>query len=285
VIHGEVEFFGPAVLALLGLGTLLYFAMRAPDGPLYVRFAAYLVDIDRDLRATFSKTSVKRIIASQVIAALGAVALALYFEEPLVLLAIPLVVSVSTRLRKRQAAQRVRAIEEQLAGWLTMLANTLRSTPALGDAVGKTAPRARSPLREDLDYIVKQMRLGMTVAAALEDMAKRLQSRIVTGTCTVLVVGQSTGGDLPHLLDSSAASLREITRLEGVVRSRTAQARAGVAMVVAVPILTLIFLHFAMPGLLPALLKTDKGMALVTSTLSSWIIGFVLLRSRMRVSI
>ena len=60
----------------------------------------------------------------------------------------------------RRRAQRIATIEGQLETWLGSLANALRSTPSLGEALGVTTDVVRGPIAEEVDTLLKQTRLG-----------------------------------------------------------------------------------------------------------------------------
>ncbi len=140
----------------------------------------------------------------------------LWLLPPLLLLAPVLVLRI---LRKK----RVERIDAQLDGWLLILANMLKTAGGLGDALAASVDLIRAPLRQELDQVLKEVRLGATLDDALRALAARVKSSTLAAVVTVLLVGRRTGGELPALLETAAASLREMARLEGVIRSKTAE--------------------------------------------------------------
>jgi tight adherence protein B len=70
------------------------------------------------------------------------------------------------------------------------------------------------------------MRVGNTLDQALMNMSARIQSRQLDTAITSVLVGIQVGGNLPTVLETTASSIRDMRRLEGVVRSKTGEARA-----------------------------------------------------------
>ncbi|HEY0710960.1 MAG TPA: hypothetical protein VGG33_29425, partial [Polyangia bacterium] len=59
---------------------------------------------------------------------------------------------------------------------------------------------------------------------------------IFSTVLTVIMIGRSTGGELPNVLTGTAAALRERFRLEGVLRKHTANARTQLIALLAAPV-------------------------------------------------
>jgi tight adherence protein B len=137
-------------------------------------------------------------------------------------------------LRKARAA-RVRRLERQLDPWLTALTNALTSTPALGDAIASSLPLLDAPLRDELELVTKETALGMPLDDALERAAARAGGRVFRSVITTLKVARNTGGSLPTTLGAASESLREMARLEGVVRTKTAEGRVQTIVLGALP--------------------------------------------------
>jgi tight adherence protein B len=171
--------------------------------------------------------------------------------------------------RKRNA--RTSHIEEQLDTWLIALANALKASPSLGDSIEASARLMAPPLSEELSLLHKETRLGMPLDRALSQLAERLRSPVASAALATLRVARTSGGNLSDTLASSAASLREMARLEGVVRSKTAEGRAQALLIGVLPGPLCLLLHTLDSKLLEPLWSTERGHLVLGAAFALWL--------------
>jgi tight adherence protein B len=284
---GSDELMLYAGLALVGVGVfaVVYLLGAARDTPVHESWKRYVTQLDAQCRLLFLKTSGEQIAKRQA-AAIGVLALAaLLLEEPL-LVTVAAAIAVGPRFwLSGRVDQRRRKLEDQLDQFLTTLANALRASPSLGDAIATTASLMRSPLRDDLDFALKENRLGAPLDQALLDMSKRIGSRTFSSALTTILIGRQTGGDLAKILEKSAGTLREMARLEGVVRSKTAEGRAQAWVLGAVPFLILLALNSLDPNWLVPLTTTFIGYLISGGAILLWLGGILAARKILNVDV
>jgi tight adherence protein B len=190
-----------------------------------------------------------------------------------------------TPLLQARRARRVAEMEEQLDPWLSALASTLRATPALGEALEYTLTLVPSPLRDELDVLVKELKLGVSLDSALTRMGERIGSKTVTTALSALRIGQRTGGDIPKVAERSASALREMARLEGVVRVKTAEGKAQAAVLALLPFPLISLLTYLNPGFLAPLVRGPRGYAVIFVAFLLWVLSLVVTRRILRVDI
>ncbi|MDD9945735.1 MAG: type II secretion system F family protein [Myxococcales bacterium] len=191
--------------------------------------------------------------------------------RPLWLVLIPLVAVLPSIYVKKKCQERLERIEEQLDGWLLVLANALKAVPSLGDALESSQNLVHAPLSQELDLAIKEYRLGAPLDAALDNMAERMDSRVVRSALSILRIARNTGGDLPSTLETSAASLREMQRLEGVVRTKTADGKNQAWVLGTLPLVVLIGVKQTAPHILDPLVETLAGNLLLGLAIALWI--------------
>jgi tight adherence protein B len=175
-------------------------------------------------------------------------------------------------------AQRVERLEKQLDAWLTCLSNALRASPSLGEALATSAALLRPPMSDELDLLLKEARLGVSIDQALLHMAARVGSRSLWGAVATLLVGRETGGDMSRILEDSAASLREMSRLDGVVRAKTAEGRSQAYVLAGVPFLLLGAIQALDPHWLEPLGESMIGFLILGAASALWVLGFLTAR-------
>ena len=280
-----------AWLRLLGVGllgpalpTLAYGLFVRYRAPLAARLARHERELARDL--TFLRMSVPAALLARaqvlgVVLAALLLALRLVFPASLVF---TLSLSVQPILRARRA-RRTGELDMQLDGWLRGLASSLRATPALGEAIEHSISLVAAPLRDELDTLVKELRLGIGLDEAVVRMGARVQSRTLESALATLRIGRSTGGDVSTVLERAASTLREMARLEGVLRTKTAEGKAQTFVLVLTPFPLVGLLHFLDPSFLAPLLASTRGHAVLALAVVCWAASLFLARRILRVDL
>src|SRR5262249_43696229 len=156
------------------------------------------------------KTTGKTIARTQLVALLAIPVVSFVINDPIwCLLLIPGTVGPYFYIIN-QHDERLRKLEELLDSWLLMLANALKASPSLGEAISNSAKLIRPPFSEEIDLVLKEMKLGTPLDQAVLNMSRRVNSRVISSSLATILVGRQTGGDLPNILETSAGTLREM---------------------------------------------------------------------------
>jgi tight adherence protein B len=258
-----------------GSSAAAYVAVRSGGGRLGRALLRYERRIDRHASFLLLSFSGRHIARVQVFVfcvcsslglvtgsfAFGALALLAAFGAPFV-------------LWKRRVA-RVSRLEHQLDAWLSMLANALKASSSVGEAIASTVSLVPRPFSEEVDLIVKELRLGVSLDRALNQSAKRIGSASVSGALMMIVVARQTGGDLGETLESAAAALRETARLEGVLRTKTAEGRGQVAVLSFAPFVLCLAIAWLDRSWFDPLIHQPYGRAILAGCGSAWLMAAV----------
>lgn len=258
-------------LALLvgGAFATIWMALR-PDSAPYRLWARYTNYLEADLQLMFLPTRGRSVALGQlgVIAAIaGGNALV---EIPMSAEIVLLACIVPPLWIKRMKAKRLEAVEAQLNTFVVTLSNALKTTPSVGDALRITGDLLAKPFQDDILLAVKTMRFGASVEQALTLTAGRLGSTDVDMVFSALLIGRNIGGDLPTILDTTAASLREMTRLQQVLRTKTAEGRSQVWVLAMFPFGLMVAMSKLQPGFYDVLTKSATGYVLAVIAGLCW---------------
>jgi len=220
---------------------------------------------------------------------LGAVAsvplLAFVLDDVILVLLIPPIALAPYYVLKGRAEKRVLRVEEQLDSWLLMLANALKATPSLGEAINNSAKLMRPPMSEELDLALKENQLGTPLDQAILNMSARIGSQSVSSALATILVGRQTGGDLPRIMEESAATLREMARLEGVVRSKTAEGKAQAYVLGGIPFVLIGAIHMVDEHWLEPLADSSMGFMIIGGAAALWVTAIFLARRILAVDV
>jgi tight adherence protein B len=256
------------------------------DGLPYRLWARYVSFLESQLRLMFINTS-GHLIASCQLGALAALLVVILTARAgnVWLFAIFPILAGPAMWIDRQRKSRMVKIEGQLNGFALGLANALKATPSLGDAFRTLSDLTAQPLQEEILYAVKAMRFGASLEQALILMASRIGSPNVDMVISSLLIGRNIGGDLPTILERTARSMREMTRLEDLVRSKTAEGRAQLWVLAVFPLLLMLGLSSLMHGYFVVMTSSVAGYVLSGIAAATWMASILLARKIMAVSI
>jgi tight adherence protein B len=283
----DVSVFKWAGLGLLTLGLLgtTWFTVANRDGMTYRLWARYVSFLEAKLRLMFVTTSGQLIAACQAALLAALVVMALLLRLDNAWMAGIVVIAGPAVWIERMRAKRLRAMELQLNGFALGLANALKATPSLGDAFRTMADLTNQPLKEELLYAVKAMRFGASLDQALILMASRIGSPNFDMVISSLLIVRNVGGDLPTVLERTAGSMREMTRLEDLVRSKTAEGKAQLWVLALFPLLLMFGLSALMPDYFSIMAASVVGYILSGIAAALWASSIVLARKIMAVNI
>ncbi|MFK7989583.1 MAG: type II secretion system F family protein [Sandaracinaceae bacterium] len=211
--------------------------------------------------------------------------LAFVLDDFIFLLLIPPIMLAPYYVMKSRAEKRVELVEDQLDSWLLMLANALKATPSLGEAISNSAKLMRPPMSEELDLALKENKLGTPLDQAVLNMSARIGSQSVSSALATILVGRQTGGDLPRIMEESAATLREMARLEGVVRTKTAEGKSQAYVLGGIPFVLIGAIHMVDEHWLEPLGSSSMGFMIIGVAATLWVAAIFLARRILAVDI
>jgi tight adherence protein B len=250
---------------------------------LWNRYVNYL---DRQMRLLFMEGQGKKIVRWQVagIAAVLAIELAI-FEIPywyalLVLIAFGPVLHLAQERKKR-----VQKLELQIDGFILALANSMKTVPGAAAALQAVVPILHNPTQQEVERVVKEMRVGNTLEQSLVNMSARIGSKTIDSALSAVLIGLQVGGNLPIVLENTAATIREMNRLEGVVRTKTSEGKAQLWVLALFPFGICAAFNSVQPGYFDPLQKTFVGYIVITIAMLFWIASLVVALKVLRVDI
>jgi tight adherence protein B len=274
-----------AASALLPTGAVALVVALLRDPALHGRARTYVAQLEADLRVLQAPLTGRRAAVLQLTSAAVLVLAATALRSPWPLLVAPLLALAPPAVLRSKRVRRSAAIDLQLDGFLLALSNALKASPSLGDALAACVPLLASPLREELALVLREQQLGLPLDRALGNLAERVRSPVVSAAIATLRIARNTGGNLNRTLERAAASLRELARLEGVVRTKTAEGRAQTLVIAVIPVPLLAGLNALDPEFLAPVWTTGGGHLVLAGAVTLWGIALLLARKIIEVDV
>ena len=180
---------------------------------------------------------------------------------------------------RRLQWQRDERLEQQVGPWLDQLARSLKAAPAIADAIEATVPATPRPLSKELEICLEQLQLGQSLDQALERASGRVRSRRFQQAIFFIRVARKTGGHVPSILSGAAESFRELDRLDGVLRAKTAEGKMQAWVIAFVPVPLYVGVTWSDPHYFDALFRSSAGELALLLAVLCWL-GAVLLAHR-----
>jgi tight adherence protein B len=273
------------MLAFLGLFGIAWAATVDESSIVWRQWTRYTVALERKLRPMFIWTPGRLIGLGQFAVAFLVLMAKVLFDLPLWPLVL-LVVGVAPALYIEYIRrQRVAEIERQLDGFLLALANALKSTPSIGAAFQSIVHILQPPIGQEVELAIKEMKVGSTLDQALLHMAARVGSRQLDSALSSVLIGRQVGGNLPKVLETTSATLREMARLDGVLRTKTAEGKMQLYVIGFMPLVLVVLFNNGFPGYLETLTGSMTGYTILFVAAAFWLGGLLLARKVLNIDI
>ena len=142
-------------------------------------------------------------------------------------------------------SKRLKEFNGQLGDTITLMANGLRSGYSLlmaMEAVGREMP---NPISGEFSRVVREISLGVPYDQAMNNMVRRIPSDDLELMITAINVQHEVGGNLSQMLEVIGEVIRERVRIQGEIKTLTAQGMMSGYVISFLPII-LGLLLFAM---------------------------------------
>lgn len=161
---------------------------------------------------------------------------------------------------------------------LTMgLANGMKSGLALPQALEACAKRLGGPMQEELNTVIREYRLGIELAEALERMNQRMPCEDLHLLVTCIKLTTKSGGSLVDVLSKMVETIRGRTEFQERLKNMTAQGRFEAIAMSCAPLLAFIVLYCIDPELMGPMLQTTIGWCGVGAVCALVAIGFYII--------
>jgi len=232
--------------ALLELLDQQYGAERQNPSPLR--------DLDADLSPTWwerlelfveqsgKQTKPEQLVVLSLLAggAAAAIPAVLFHHWVAAVIIAPFVAAIPWLYIWRARARRLEQLRSQLPDVFDLMSRVLRAGQTISQALQSVAYEVARPAAEEFGYAYEQQNLGLTPEAAMKDLARRSGLLELKIFVLAVTVHRQTGGNLADLLNKLAMIIRDRYRVQGTIRSMTAEGRLQAVILLALPPLLLV---------------------------------------------
>jgi tight adherence protein B len=196
------------------------------------------------------------------------------------LLALPLLFcgALPAMVLRFRARRRSTAFEAQLPELLGVWASALRAGRSFAQALDTLVEEAGEPAHTEFRRAQKQVRLGVPIEQALDDMSKRLASESFELVVLTTDVQRRIGGNLAEIFDQVADTVRKRQQFSARVRALVAMGVMSARVLLGMPFVLAAILTAINPGYMSPLYETRAGRVLIIVALVMMSAGALVLR-------
>ena len=241
------------------------------------QFSAHLALLSRHAGLTDSVGSI--VLMSAGLGAAGGL-LAWFFLGKLIFIAIATTAGSLARygMLRWQKSSRLKKFGEALPDAIELMARALRAGHSTGSSIEIIAEQSAQPLAGEFEQCFQQQKFGIPFRDAIVELGERVPSRDLHFLITAILVQKETGGDLTEILDRTTIVIRERVRIEGEVKTYTAQGRLTGWILGLLPVIMLVLINIATPGYSHVLFYDPLGQKLLWAGAILIVIGGLIIR-------
>lgn len=169
------------------------------------------------------------------------------------------------------SGSRLRQFVVELPDVLLSLANALKASYSLSQAITRTAGRGHGLAAQELQVSADQITLGARPLQAMKMLSDRMSCPEMDYVMLALGIHDTVGGDLAKTLESAASTIQQRIWLQGEIRAATAEARISSVVVCGIPLAFIFIITRLVPHYYDAMLSSVVGDSILA------LIGFLIL--------
>lgn len=169
--------------------------------------------------------------------------------------------------------RRYRQLQKQLPPLLVTLSNQLRSGISMANAMASLKGKLAAPLGQEVNEILRQVRLGQDLATALLGWQARIPIFSVKMVVQAIILGFKSGGQQSDLLMRLAENLQQQQNIRERQATLSSQAKMQARILVLMPVALFLLLRSMKPDHIAQLTGTLAGQLMLAGATVLMLIG------------
>jgi len=189
-------------------------------------------------------------------------------------------VFVTSRIKKR-----TKAFNNQLNDALAIMSNSLRAGYSFLQSVNSVSREMPDPIAHEFRRVLKEMSLGQETDIALKNLVSRVESEDLELIVRAILIQKETGGNLAEILDTISTTIRDRVKIQGEIKTLTAQGRLSGIVVGTMPLVLIGLMYLINPEYISVMFTHPIGKMLLFFAASSEVVGMLLIRKIVSIEI
>ena len=182
-------------------------------------------------------------------------------------------------------ARRLRRFNDQLGDAINLIVNSLRAGFSMPIAMETVANNMPPPISEEFHRVVLEVGLGIPLENALNNMLRRVPSPDLDLLITAVSVQHEVGGNLAEILDTISFTIRERVRIQGEIKTLTAQGEFTGYLLSALPFILTVVISMMSPEYMEPMFTEPCGWIMFGVAFIIIVLGFIIIRRIIKIEV
>ncbi|MDD5728029.1 MAG: type II secretion system F family protein [Victivallales bacterium] len=174
--------------------------------------------------------------------------------------------------------RRLAKFNEQLEDALGAMSSSLKAGFSINQALEGIAAENRPPISIEFRLLVQEIRLGVPLETALDNMCNRVESADFELVAVAIITARQTGGELTTVLERLAAVIRERLRIHRKISALTAQGRMQATVIGIMPFALMLMMSYVVPDAMGDFFHSVLGIISCLAAIALVAAGFFVIR-------
>lgn len=174
--------------------------------------------------------------------------------------------------------ERMGRFEEQLPEALDLIARALKAGHAFTSGMKLVSEEFKDPMGPEFQETLDEINFGLSVADALKNMTRRVESLDLKFFVVSVVLQRETGGNLAEIIESLAHLIRERFKFRRKVRVLSAEGKLSAVILLILPFVLFSGILFTNPTYMKVLVLDPIGKTVAAGSIIMMIIGAFFIR-------
>jgi tight adherence protein B len=188
-------------------------------------------------------------------------------------------------IARRRSQQRTAALERQLPDVLDMMASILGAGHALPATLALLGNETPAPMGEEFRTLHGEITYGSSTEEALHHLIERTRNEDIRCLVMAILIQRETGGKLTEVLQTLGGVVRERLKLQGKIRSLSAEGRLSAWVLTLLPVVTGVVINFEQQDYLRYFWTNPTGIKLLYAMIVMLVLGNLLMRKIVQVRV
>ena len=171
--------------------------------------------------------------------------------------------------------KRLAKFNEQLEDALGGMSSSLKAGFSINQALESIADENRPPISIEFRLLVQELRLGVPLETALNNMCERIESDDFELVAVAIITARQTGGELTSVLERLASVIRERLRIHRKISALTAQGRLQAIVIGIMPFALMFMMSYIVPDAMSSFFESIIGIISCVVAIILVIAGFL----------
>lgn len=167
----------------------------------------------------------------------------------------------------RARSQRLKTFENRLPDAIDLMGRALRAGHAFPTALQMVGEEISDPIGAEFRVLFDEVNYGVSLQDAMLNLLSRMPSTDLRYFVVAVLIQRETGGNLAELLDNISAIVRSRIRLQGEIRTLSAEGRLSAWILSLLPFGAGLLIQLVNPRFLSVLWTDPVGLKLVYGAL------------------